>query len=224
MLEFREARWSCRAVRAPVTRVFSLYVVQAGSARPHEAGRPAPTAFNQAGEKLRAAGRELPRVSSGAVPDARTGSLSPSSGEEGLGRPCRIGQQAPARQPPPGLAGRPGSWRRRRRPRDPSWCRGRPWSRSSAARRRRTRRGPWRAGPGPRPVPPCRAALRRLLRRRRRRGSSPGTWPPSRGCAGASAIPRARRSAAARAGRGGRYAHRRGRYRKRCRTGTARRA
>ena len=34
MLEFREARWSCRAVRAPVTRVFSLYVVQAGSACP----------------------------------------------------------------------------------------------------------------------------------------------------------------------------------------------
>ena len=80
MLEFREARWSCRAVRAPVTRVFSLHVVQAGSACPHDAGRPAPTAFNRAGEKLRAAGGELPRVSSGVVPDGQTGSLSPLIG------------------------------------------------------------------------------------------------------------------------------------------------
>ena len=46
------------------------------------AGRPAPTAFNRAGEKLRATGGELPRVSYGVVPDAGTGSLSPSSGRK----------------------------------------------------------------------------------------------------------------------------------------------
>ena len=39
------------AVRVPFTRVFSLYVVQAGSARPRGAGGPAPTACNRAGEK-----------------------------------------------------------------------------------------------------------------------------------------------------------------------------
>jgi hypothetical protein len=43
--------------------------VQAGLACPRGAGRPAPTAFNRAGEKLRAAGGELPRVVSGVVPD-----------------------------------------------------------------------------------------------------------------------------------------------------------
>ena len=46
------------------------------------AGRPAPTAFNRAGEKLQATGGELPRVSHGVVPDAGTGSLSPSSGRK----------------------------------------------------------------------------------------------------------------------------------------------
>ena len=46
------------------------------------AGRPAPTAFNRAGEKLQATGGELPRVSYGVIPDAGTGSLSPSSGRK----------------------------------------------------------------------------------------------------------------------------------------------
>ena len=46
------------------------------------AGRPAPTAFNRAGEKLQATGGELPRVSHGVIPDAGTGSLSPSSGRK----------------------------------------------------------------------------------------------------------------------------------------------
>ena len=45
------------------------------------------------------------------------------------------------RLPPAGGAGCAGPRRRRPRPRRPSWCRGRSWSRSSAARMRRTRRG-----------------------------------------------------------------------------------
>ena len=71
-----------RVAGPPVTWVFSLYVVQAGSACRGVAGRPAPTAFNRAGEKLQATGGELPRVSYGVVPDAGTGSLSPSSGRK----------------------------------------------------------------------------------------------------------------------------------------------
>ena len=76
------ARRDGRAARSgrPSPGVFSLHVVQAGSACPHDAGRPAPTAFNRAGEKLRAAGGELPRVSSGVVPDGHAGSLSPLIG------------------------------------------------------------------------------------------------------------------------------------------------
>src|SRR5580704_13775896 len=93
MLEFREARGSCRAVRAPVTRVFSLYVVQAGSACPRDAGRPAPTAFNRAGEKLRATGGELPRVSGGAGPRRKCGLALPLIGEEGLGAPVQGGMK-----------------------------------------------------------------------------------------------------------------------------------
>src|SRR5689334_1556763 len=91
-----------RGPGAPVTWVFSLYVVQAGSACPRvRAGRPAPTAFNRAGEKLQATGGELPRVSHGVVPDAGTGSLSPLVREEGLGRRCWVRGQALVRQPPP---------------------------------------------------------------------------------------------------------------------------
>jgi hypothetical protein len=71
-----------RGFGVPATRVFSLHVVQAGSAGRGEAAGPAPTAFNRAGEKLRATGGELPRVSYGVVPDAGTGSLSPSSGRK----------------------------------------------------------------------------------------------------------------------------------------------
>ena len=79
-------RWSLAArVRVPVTRVFSLYVVQAGSACLRGAGRPAPTAFNRAGEKLRAAGGELPGVSSEADPQRDGGLALPLSGEEGRG-------------------------------------------------------------------------------------------------------------------------------------------
>jgi hypothetical protein len=65
----------CGAVRVPVTRVFSLCVVQAGLAGLRRAGRPAPTAFNRAGEKLRATGGELPGVSGGVGP-RRAGGLA----------------------------------------------------------------------------------------------------------------------------------------------------
>ncbi|HEX3310037.1 MAG TPA: hypothetical protein VHS32_27610, partial [Streptosporangiaceae bacterium] len=79
--------------RVPVTRVFSLHVVQAGSARgPPDAAGPAPTAFNRAGEKLRATGGELPRVSYGVVPDAGTGSLSPSPGRKVKGTRSGAGE------------------------------------------------------------------------------------------------------------------------------------
>jgi len=47
---------------------------------------PAPTAFNRAGEKLRATRGELPRVSHEVVLDAGAGSLSPHlEGKLGLG-------------------------------------------------------------------------------------------------------------------------------------------
>ena len=79
-------------------------------------------------------------------------------------------------------AGRAGRQRHRRRPRRPSWCRGRPWSRSSAARTRRTRRGPWRAARGPRLLPPGPAAgPRQPPRRHRRPGSARRIWRPSPG-------------------------------------------
>ena len=101
-------------------------------------------------ELVRSSGRpgeSCPGCGTGLVPDAGTGSLSPSSGGRSKGTGAGCGQEALVRRPPPG------SWRHRRRWRDPSWCRGRPWSRSSAAGRRRTRRGPWRAARGPRRPP-----------------------------------------------------------------------
>ena len=83
---------SCRAVGGtPVTWVFSLDVVQPGSACPRGAGRPAPTAFNRAGEKLRATGGELPRVTGGVGPRRRDGLALPLIREEGLGRVAGAG-------------------------------------------------------------------------------------------------------------------------------------
>jgi hypothetical protein len=63
--------------------VFSLYVVQAGSAARRVWGGPAPAAFNRAGEKARAGGDSCPGFTTGLVPDELAGSLSPSPG----GRP-----------------------------------------------------------------------------------------------------------------------------------------
>ena len=78
------------AVRVPATRVFSLHVVQAGSARAAEAAGPAPTAFNRAGEKLRATGGELPRVWAEAGPQREGGLALPLIGEEGQGAPAAV--------------------------------------------------------------------------------------------------------------------------------------
>ena len=80
------------AVRVPATRVFSLHVVQAGSARAAEAAGPAPTAFNRAGEKLRATWGELPRVWAEAGPQREGGLALPLIGEEGQGHPQRCGR------------------------------------------------------------------------------------------------------------------------------------
>jgi hypothetical protein len=63
--------------------VFSLYVVQAGSAARRVWGGPAPAAFNRAGEKARAGGDSCPGFTTGLVPDEFAGSLSPVRG----GRP-----------------------------------------------------------------------------------------------------------------------------------------
>ena len=72
-----------RVAGPPVTWVFSLYVVQAGSACRGVAGRPAPTAFNRAGEKLQATGEELQGVVRGG-PRHRDGLALPLVREEGL--------------------------------------------------------------------------------------------------------------------------------------------
>jgi hypothetical protein len=76
------------AVRVPATRVFSLHVVQAGSAWAAEAAGPAPTAFNRAGEKLRATGGELPRVWAEAGPQREGGLALPSPGRKVKGAPA----------------------------------------------------------------------------------------------------------------------------------------
>ena len=63
-------------------------------------GRPAPTAFNRAGEKLRATGGELPRVSGGVSPRRRGGLALPLIGRKvsgtrgGCGRDLGAGQAA----------------------------------------------------------------------------------------------------------------------------------
>lgn len=54
------------------------------------AGRPAPTAFNRAGEKLQAAGGELPWVKDEVGPLRLCGLALPLIGEEGRGRPWRV--------------------------------------------------------------------------------------------------------------------------------------
>ena len=126
-----------------------------GLGLPADAGRPAPTAFNRAGEKLRAAGGELPRVSGGVgwSPTSWRARSPPPAGGRSWAPVAGAGEmEALVRLPPPDGGGRAGR-RRRRRSQRPSWCRGRPWSGSSAATRRRTRPGPWRGAPGLRPRP-----------------------------------------------------------------------
>ncbi len=61
-----------------------------GLGLPHGCGRPAPTAFNRAGEKLRTAGGQLPRVCREADPQRCCGLAVPLLGEEGLGAPGRV--------------------------------------------------------------------------------------------------------------------------------------
>ena len=72
-------------VRVPVTRVFSLYVVQAGSACPRmRAGMPR----QRSTELVRSSGRpgeSCPGFPAGLVPDVLAGSLSPSCGRKVLG-------------------------------------------------------------------------------------------------------------------------------------------
>ena len=84
MQKFRSGMMgSCRAVGG--TRHLGLLALRSATGLGLPAawrGRLAPTAFNRAGEKLQATGGELPRVSYGVVPDAGTGSLSPSSGRK----------------------------------------------------------------------------------------------------------------------------------------------
>ena len=114
------------------------------------------------------AAQGLPRGCSSTLLRARW----PPPREDGLGHPggCR---KALVRLPPAGY-GRGAGRYRLPQPRDPSWCRGRSWSRSSAAARRRTRPGRWRAVPWLRPPPPWPAAAgyrraRRPPARQRRR-------------------------------------------------------
>jgi hypothetical protein len=75
-----------------------------GLGGPREAAGPAPTAFNRAGEKLRAAGESCPGSETGLVPYGRAGSLSPHRG----GR-----SRAPAAVRADGCAGQAASgWQR----------------------------------------------------------------------------------------------------------------
>src|SRR5580700_3859683 len=90
----------CGAVWVPVTRAFSLYVVQAGSALARVgAGLPR----QRSTELVRSSGRpgeSCPGFPAGLVPDAEAGSLSPSSGRKvwgtrgGCGRDGGAGQAA----------------------------------------------------------------------------------------------------------------------------------
>jgi hypothetical protein len=66
-----------------------------GLGPPAGAGGPAPTAFNRAGEKVRATRGELPRVICEVILGADAGSLSPHRGE-GLGHRCGGGPRGAA--------------------------------------------------------------------------------------------------------------------------------
>jgi hypothetical protein len=87
----------CGAVRVPVTRVFSLYVVQAGSALPAGAGLPR----QRSTELVRSSGRpgeSCPGFPAGLVPDDSAGSLSPSCGRKVLGTRGGCGRDGGAGQ------------------------------------------------------------------------------------------------------------------------------
>ena len=211
-------RWPFRGRCECPSRVFSLYVVQAGGC-PRGGGRACPAAFNRAVRSPGDWGRAA-RVSHGVIPDAGTGSLSPSSGRKVSGPVAGAGWKRWS-----AASAGPGSCRRsRRRRRGPlvSWT---TRQRSSAAARRRTRPGPWptRAGGAAAvvaaeiPHRPARCSLRGVIGGAGHRlvlGGHHGDVPEHR--------PHARRrSAAGRARSGGRCAPRRKKRRRRCRTGTA---
>ena len=80
-------RWPfCGAVAVPSPGSSALRSAS-GLGPPAGAGGPAPTAFNRAGEKVRATRGELPRVICEVILGADAGSLSPHRGE-GLGHRC----------------------------------------------------------------------------------------------------------------------------------------
>ncbi len=94
MAEFRAGAMVVvrRGLRVPVTRVFSLYVVQAGSACPRmRAGLP----LQRSTGLVRSSGRpgeSCPGFPAGLVPDGGGGLALPLIGEEGLGHPCGCGR------------------------------------------------------------------------------------------------------------------------------------
>jgi len=93
-----EAMVSHGAVRVPVTRVFSLYVVQAGSACPRmRAGMPR----QRSTELVRSSGRpgeSCPGFPAGLIPGDLAGSLSPSCGRKVLGTRGGCGRDGGAGQ------------------------------------------------------------------------------------------------------------------------------
>ena len=101
-------------------RVFSLYVVQAGSARGR--GRRPGLPRQRSTELVRSSGRpgeSCPGFGPRLILNVKAGSLSPSSGREVKGtRSDAGGIDALVRLPPADTRAR------RRRPRRPSWCRG----------------------------------------------------------------------------------------------------
>jgi hypothetical protein len=119
-----------------------------------DAGRHAPTAFNRAGEKLRAGrGRAAQGFRRGWSPTSWRARSPPSAGERSWAPMAGAAGwrywsgclRRAAGGVPAGAAGG--------RSQRPSWWRERPWSRSSAARRQRTPPGPWRVAYGLRPRP-----------------------------------------------------------------------
>ena len=83
----------CGAVAVPVTRVFSPYVVQAGSARPRVRAGLLLQRSTGLVREVRATRGELPRVICEVILGAGAGSLSPHRGE-GLGHRCGRGREA----------------------------------------------------------------------------------------------------------------------------------